>query len=315
MLRLALDWRFEGPAAPFLLALDRGYFLAEGLAVTIEPGAGSREPIARVAAGTHDIGFGDINTLVRFRDENPNQDIRAIMMLHDRPPFAIVARKSRGVTSELASLRGKHLGAPAGDGAFAQWPVFRAINRIDETEWNITIENVGFPVREGMLAQGEVDGVFGYAMTSSLNLAARGVPAEDILVLPMHAYGLELYGNALIASQRVLTDKPDAVRGFVRALLNGLRDCVADPAAAVNAVLKRNELARREIELERLRMVLGQYILTSWARENGVGGIDRLRFERALDQIGRGYSYRRRPMVDEIFTGAFLPPVHERKLD
>src|SRR5262245_34498135 len=69
------DWRFEGPAAPFTVALDNGYFKAEGLDVTIDTGNGSRESIPRVASGTYDIGTGDVNSLIRFRDENPSIDL------------------------------------------------------------------------------------------------------------------------------------------------------------------------------------------------------------------------------------------------
>ena len=96
--KFTLDWRFEGPAAPFTVALDKGYFKAEGLDVTIDTGTGSRESIPRVASGTYDIGTGDVNSLIRFRDENPAIDLKAVMMVYDRPPFAIVGRKSKGVT-------------------------------------------------------------------------------------------------------------------------------------------------------------------------------------------------------------------------
>src|SRR5205814_9736830 len=88
--KFTLDWRFEGPAAPFTVALDKGYFKAEGLDVTIDTGNGSRESIPRVASGTYDIGTGDVNSLIRFRDENPSIDLKAVMMVYDRPPFAIV---------------------------------------------------------------------------------------------------------------------------------------------------------------------------------------------------------------------------------
>ena len=74
--RFTLDWRFEGPAAPFLVALEKGYFKAEGLDVTIDTGNGSREAIPRVASGTYQVGFGDVNSLVRFRDENPASTLR-----------------------------------------------------------------------------------------------------------------------------------------------------------------------------------------------------------------------------------------------
>jgi NitT/TauT family transport system substrate-binding protein len=312
--RFSLDWRFEGPAAPFTLALDKGYFKAEDLDVTIEPAAGSREPISRVASGAYDIGFGDVNSLVRFRDENPAAGLKAVMMLHDRPAFAIVGRRSRGVTEEVASLRRRRIGAPAQDAAFAQWPVFKAVNGIDEKEWAIRIDTVGFPVREPMLAQGEVDAVFGFAM-ASIGLKARGVPADDIVVMPMSDHGVELYGNAILVNQKFAAEKPEAVRGFLRALVKALRDTVADPAAAVDTVVRRNEVARKEVELGRLDMVLRQNILTPWVKENGVGGIDHARFERALDQIGLAFPYKARIKVEDIFDDRFLPPAEERKVD
>src|SRR5882672_2527892 len=70
-IKFSLDFKFEGPSAPFLVAIDKGYFKAEGLDVTIDSAAGSLEPITRVAAGTYDMGFGDINSLIKFRDQNP----------------------------------------------------------------------------------------------------------------------------------------------------------------------------------------------------------------------------------------------------
>ena len=310
--RFTLDWRFEGPAAPFTVALDKGYFKAEGLDVTIDPAAGSREPISRVGSGTYDMGFGDVNSLVRFRDENPGVGLKAVMILYDRPPFAIIGRRSRGVTEEVSSLRRRKLGAPTQDGAFAQWPIFKAVNDIDEKEWGIRIENVGFPVREPMLAQGEVDAVFGFSMSSYINLKSRGVPAEDIVVMLMSDHGVDLYGNAILVSQKFAAEKPEAVKGFLRALVKGLRDTIADPTAAVDTVIKRNDVARKEVELERLEMVLKQNILTPWVREHGVGGIDRARFEKALDQIGLAFPYRNRPKVEDIFDDRFLPPPSER---
>src|SRR6266849_4964382 len=96
-IKFSLDFKFEGPSAPFLVAIDKGYFKAEGLEVTIDSAAGSLEPINRVASGTYDMGFGDINSLIKFRDQNPAAPIKAVFMVYNRPPFSIVARKSRGI--------------------------------------------------------------------------------------------------------------------------------------------------------------------------------------------------------------------------
>ena len=163
-IRFTLDWRFEGPSALFLMAIEKGYFKAEGLDVTIDTGNGSREAIPRVASGTYDMGFGDVNSLIRFRDENPTVDLKSVMMIYDKPPFAIVGRKSRGITADVKSLEGRKFGAPAADAAYAQWPIFRAVNKLNDAA--MRFENVGFPVREPMLASGEVDAVFGFANSS-----------------------------------------------------------------------------------------------------------------------------------------------------
>jgi NitT/TauT family transport system substrate-binding protein len=311
--RFSLDWRWEGPAAIFAVALDKGYFKAEGLDVTIDPASGSREPISRVASGTYDMGFGDVNSLVRFRDENPGTDLKAVMMVYDRPPFAIVGRKSRGITKDVASLAGKRFGAPAADAAFAQWPIFKAVNRVDDS--TIKLENVGFPVREPMLAQGEVDAVFGFSMSSYINLKSRGVPADDIVVLLMSDYGVELYGNAILVAPKFAAEKPEAVRGFLRALARGIQETARDPSGAIDGVIRRNDVAKRDVELDRLRMVLDQNILTPAVKANGLGGIDRARFERAIDQIGLTFTYKAKPKPEDVFTEEFLPSADLRKVN
>lgn len=311
--RFSLDWRWEGPAAPFAVALDKGYFKAEGLDVTIDPAAGSREPISRIASGTYDAGFGDVNSLVGFRDENPGTDIKAVMVIYDRPPFAIIGRKSRGISKDVSSLQGKTFGAPAADGAFAQWPIFKSVNRIDDS--GMKFENVGFPVREPMLAQGEVDAVFGFSMSSYINLKSRGVPAEDIVVMLMSDYGVDLYGNTIMVSEKFAKENPEAVKGLLRAIMKGVQDTVKDPASAVESVIKRNDVAKKDVELERLKMVLEQNMITPYVKEKGFGGIDRERFAKSLDQIGLTFTFKTKPKVEDVFAEEFLPPADQRKVN
>ena len=311
--KFTLDWRFEGPAAPFTVALDKGYFKAEGLDVTIDSGNGSRESIPRVASGTYDIGAGDVNSLIRFRDENPGIDVKAVMMVYDRPPFAIVGRKSKGISPEPSSLVGKKFGAPAADGAYAQWPIFKSVNKLDDS--TMKFENVGFPVREPMLASGEVDAVFGFSFSIYMNLKSRGLPADDIVMILMSEHGVELYGNVLMVSPKFAADKPEAIKGFIRALTKGLRDTVADPAAATATIIKRNDVAKTDVEKERLELSLKQNFVTPWVIANGYGGIDKARLARSIDQIGLTFAFKSQPKVEDIFTEAFLPPPADRKVN
>lgn len=310
-IRFTLDWRFEGPSALFLMAQEKGYFREEGLDVTIEAGTNSRETIPRVASGSFEAGFGDVNALIRFRDENPNIDLKAVLMVYDRPAYAITGRKSRGITADVKSLEGRKLGAPAADAAVAQWPIFKSVNQLDDSK--IRLENIGFPVREPMLASGEVDGVFGYAYSSYINLKARGVPVDDIVVLPMADHGLELYGNAIIVSPKLIAEKPEAVRGLVRALVKSIQQTAENPELGIQLVTRRNDVARPDVELERLRMTLAQNVMTPHVRENGFGDVDPARWSRALAQLGIAGELKNKAKAGDAFTAEFLPPLEERR--
>lgn len=308
-IKFSLDWKFEGPAAPFLMAKEKGYYEAEGLDVTIDTGAGSRESIPRVASGTYQLGFGDINSLVKFRAENPQADIKAVMMAYDIPPFAIIGRKSLGVAN-WQDLKGKTLGAPPPDAAFAQWPIFTEVNAIDTS--TITIESVGFPVREPMLARGEVQAIFGYSFSSFINLKAAGVDADDISVILMAENGLSLYGNVVMVNPEFAAANPDAVKGFVKATIKGYMDALADPAAAVAYVLDYNDVAREAVEIERLEMALADNIFTTYVQENGFGDVDEARLAASIEQISINYEFPNPVTAADVFTSAYLPPVEER---
>ncbi len=312
-IRFTLDWRFEGPSALFAHALDKGYFAAEGLDVTIDTGNGSREAIPRVASNTYDMGFGDVNSLIRFRDENPSVDVKAVMMVYDRPPFSIVGRKSRGITTDVKSLEGKKFGAPIADAAFAQWPIFRAVNNLNAD--TMKFENVGFPVREPMLASGEVDAVFGFSNSSYINLKARGIPAEDITLILMSDYGVQLYGNVVMVSPRFMADNPEGVRKFLRAMMKGVKDVVKSPESTVDSVIKRNDVAKKEVEAERLKMTIDMNVVTPWVKANGFGGIDATRWNAAVEQIGLTFQFKDKAKAGAAFVDTFLPAAADRKID
>jgi NitT/TauT family transport system substrate-binding protein len=311
-IKFSLDFKVEGPSAPFLLPLDKGYYKAEGLNVTIDAAAGSLESIRRVASGAYDMGFGDINSLIKFRDANPDAP-KTVFMVYNRPPFSIVARKSRGV-GKPKDLEGKTIGAPALDGAYAQWPIFAQANNIDASK--VTIENVSFPVREPMLAAGQVDAITGFSFSSFVDLKDKGVPVDDIVVLLMADYGVNLYGSAIMVNPKFAAEHPDAVKGFLRAFVKGLKETVKSPAAAIDSVLRRNDVAKKPVELERLSIAIRDNIVTPEVKANGYGAIDSNRFARAIDQIGVTYKFKtEEPKPGDIFDASYLPAAADRKFN
>ncbi|HEV2954615.1 MAG TPA: ABC transporter substrate-binding protein [Xanthobacteraceae bacterium] len=310
--KFTLDGKVEGPVAPFVVAVDKGCFKAQGLDVTIDPALGTPEAIGRVASGGYDMGFAGIVALMKFRDQNPGAPVRAVFMVYNKPAFAIVGRKSRGVLKPK-DLEGRKLGAPLADAAYAQWPIFVNANGIDATK--VTIVNIGIPVREPMLASGEVDAISGLSFSSALDLKQRGVPPDDINVMLMADYGVELYGSAVLVNSKFAAEKPEAVAALLRGLVCGINETVRSPLAAIDSVLRRNDASPGDLELERLRMALHDNILTREVKANGYGGIDGARFERAINQLGLAYPFKTRPKFGDVFDPSFLPSAGERDLN
>jgi NitT/TauT family transport system substrate-binding protein len=311
-LKVSLDGGFNGTSAPFLVAQDRGYYKAEALDVTIDANAATPDAIGRVASGNFDLGLVDINALMKYRDQNPGTPIKALFVVYNKPAYAIIARKSRSI-SQPKDLEGKKLGAPVNDPATAHWPLLARLNDVDVSK--VTVENIALPVREPMLAAGQVDAVTGISFLSYIDLKDRGVPVNDLVVLSMSDYGLKLYGDAIIANPKFLADNPKAVSGFLRALTRGMKDTIRDPARSVDSVLKRNDAAKKDLEVERLRMAIRDNIVTPEVRENGLGGVDTARLESAIDQLASMFKFKTKPQAADIFDSSFLPPAAERKVN
>jgi NitT/TauT family transport system substrate-binding protein len=303
-LPFALDWKFEGPAAPYFVAIDKGYFAEAGLSVEIAAGSGSLDAIPKVATGAFPVGFADINSLFRFLDQNPGAPVTAVMMIYDKPPFAVIGRKSLGIETP-ADLTGKVLGAPPPDGAWAQFPIFAAANGLDMDA--ITVEPVGFPTREPMLAEGNVAAITGFSFTSFLNVARLGVPEDDLVTLLMADYGVDLYGNAIIVNTDYAAENPEIIKGFLAAVAKGWADAVADPAGAIPSLIERNPAADAELETRRLELSIDDNVVTDWTLANGFGGVDSARFASSLEQTALTYAFQTTPDAALYFTDAYLP--------
>ncbi|MFT6224385.1 MAG: NitT/TauT family transport system substrate-binding protein [Paracoccaceae bacterium] len=303
-LSFALDWKFEGPAAPFFIATDNGHYAAAGLEVEVSAGQGSLDAIPKVATGAFPIGIADINSLIKFLDQNPGAPVTAVMMIYDKPPFAIVGRKSLGI-SVPSDLEGKILGAPPPDGAWAQFPAFAKAAGIDATK--VIVEPVGFPTREPMLAEGEVDAVTGFSFSSYLNLTRLGVPEDDISTILMADYGLALYGNAIIVNTEFAAANPEIVKGFLGAVAKGWIDAIADPEMGAKAVAARNPASDVALEARRLELAINANVITDYTLANGMGGIDDARMAKALEQIAETYEFQNAPDAAMYFDKSFLP--------
>jgi NitT/TauT family transport system substrate-binding protein len=303
-IKFQLDWRFEGPAALFLTPAAKGYFKDAKLDVTIDAGNGSGGTVTRVASGAYDMGFADLAALMEFHANNPDAPNKpvAVMMVYNDTPASVMALKKSGIKTP-ADLNGKKLGAPVFDAGRRAFPIFSKANNVSGVQWTA----MDPPLRETMLVRGDVDAITGFTFTSLLNLEARGVKAEDVVVLPYSENGVRLYGNVIIASPKMIKDNPAAVKAFLVAFSKGAKDVIGNPAAAIQDVKARDGIVNVELETRRLKLAIDTVINSPNARAEGFGQVQGPRLSLMASQVSDAFNTKSRVNPDAVWNGSFLP--------
>ena len=304
-IKFQLDWRFEGPAALFLASTAKGYYKAAGLDVTIDAGNGSGGTVTRVASGTYDMGFADMAALMEFHANNPDAPNKpvAVMMVYNNTPAAVLALKKSGITKP-SDLNGKKLGAPGFDAGRKAFPIFAKANSISGVQWT----SMDPPLRETMLVRGDIEAITGFSFTSLLNLEARGVKTEDIVVLPYPAHGVKLYGNVIIATPKILKENPAAVKAFLVAFSKGIKEVMAEPDPAIDYVKARDGIIDVALEKRRLRMAIDAVVASPDARAEGFGQVVPGRLALMASQVSDAFGTKTRIDPNAVWTDAYLPP-------
>ncbi len=309
-IKMVLNWKYQGPQAWFFMAQDKGYFKAEGLDVEIDQGEGSSASITKVAAGAYQAGFGDINALINLAATRPADAPVAVFMLYNTPPFTIVVKKDSPIKTPK-DLEGKTVGGPANDGALKLFPAFAKVAKIDAAKVNIT--NMAPNLREQMLLRGQVDAIFGFTNTVYFSAKLVGIdPEKDLRFINYADFGMDLYSNAVVFSRAFVKDNPKAVAGFVKAVNRAINDSLANPEAAMDAVMKREPLLKRDVEKERLLATLKEEMSHPEIARIGLGDVDPARLKRAITMVVDANGLPRTPANDEVFDRSFLPPRADR---
>jgi NitT/TauT family transport system substrate-binding protein len=309
-IKMVLNWKFQGPQAWFFMAQDKGYFKAEGLDVEIDQGEGSSASITKVASGVYQAGFGDINALIGLAATRPAEAPVAVYMIYNTPPFTIVVKKDSPIKSPK-DLEGKTIGGPANDGALKLFPAFAKVAKVDAGKVNIT--NMTPNLREQMLLRGQVDAIFGFINTVYFSAKLVGIdPEKDLRFINYADYGMDLYSNAIVFSRAFAKENPKAVAGFVKAVNRAINDTMSNPEAAMDFVMKREPLLKRDVEKERLMATIKQEMGHPEIAKIGFGDVDGDRLKRAIAMVVEANGLPRTPSNDEVFDRSFLPPRADR---
>jgi len=311
-IRLTLDWVPQSTHGPSFIALYQGYFAKEGLDVKIDPGKGSADAVRKLVAGTHDLGWADINAIIKYNAKNPDRAIKTVMMLYEQPPFSVCVMSKSSITKPQM-LAGKSLGAPVFDASYQLFPAFAKAIGIDPN--SVKKVNMDPRLREAMLLRGEVDSVSGHIFSTVLAVKAAGYKERDLRCFLYGNYGMESYANGIAVSPAFAKAHPEAVRGFIRATIKAARDTVLHPKMAVDAVKKFQPLVDEAVEADRLRLGVSCCILTPNVKKDGYGDVDMARLQRSIEQASDAYGLKNPPKAEDMFDRSFLPPKAQRYIN
>lgn len=214
--------------APFYMAVDRGYFRDEGLAIDFDY---SFETDGMQLVGAGEVPFtlasGEQVLLARAQ----GLPVVYVMNWWNDFPVAVVAPASSGIL-EPADLAGKRVGIPMLSGA--SYIGYRALLDAAGLAPDVArLDVIGFTQVEAMLA-GTVDAAVVYANNEPFQLEAQGMM---VTVIPVADY-VSLASNGLVTNEATLQSDPELVRAVLRAAMHGLEDVLADPDAAFEVCLK-----------------------------------------------------------------------------
>ena len=311
-IRFTLDWKYQGIHAYVFWAQEKGYFKAEGLDVDVDQGTGSAATVTRIASGTYDAGFGDMNAIIQLAGSKPGEQPVMVYMIYNKPPFALIAKASSPIKT-LKDVIGHTMGTPAGGSAGQLFAPVAKINGIDPAK--VTVLNMQPNLQEQMLLNGQVDFSAVFTVTSYINLIGMKVdPDKDIRWLFFSDYGVDLYSNGIMVSKKLLKEKPKAVAGLVRALNRAIIENAAAPDAAIALMMKTEPLMKAVLEKQRLLYTFKTHVVTPETDEIGVGDIKQDRMAKAIKLLVETYGLTGTPTVADVFDRAFLPPKDARAL-
>lgn len=222
VIRLPMGYIPSVQYASFYVAAKKGYFAQEGLEIDFDYSF-ETDGVQLVAAGT--LPFAVVSGEQVLLARAQGLPVVYALAWFQRYPVAVIAPAGSGLNGP-ADLRGRRIGVPLLAGAtYVGLRALLAAGGLKPED--VTIEEVGFNQAEALTA-GRVDAAVVYSNNEPIRLAAQGQALEVLQVADYAA----LAANGLLTNEATLRDNPDLVRAFNRALVHGIQDTLADPAAA-----------------------------------------------------------------------------------
>jgi NitT/TauT family transport system substrate-binding protein len=212
--RFQTDWIPSGEHAMYYGGWQKGIFAAEGIDITITRGYGSGDTVTKLAGGGFDFGVADMAAVITARARQ-NVPVKTIAVLYTQSPHSLFVLKSSGITS-FKGLEGKKIGITPGNSHKFYFP--KVAERAGTDPNKITWVSMDGAAMAAQLIAKNLDAAPFYSIHHYYQNKAAKAAGEDILVLPFVEVGFKIFAATIIASDKIVAEKPDLTKRFLRAV-------------------------------------------------------------------------------------------------
>jgi NitT/TauT family transport system substrate-binding protein len=290
-----LDWIPYGRHAPYYVALDKGFYSRKGLDVTIVQGTGSVQGLRALGTGQVNFLFGDFGSMIAVRSRDGVR-AKALACMYQKTPHTIFFIKGAGIVKPK-DLEGKKLAYSPGDKIM--FPAFAIANRIDESK--ISWLSVDPNTKNVMLLNRNADSMMTYIFTKPV-LQKAAKPGDVIDGFIYSDWGTDFYSNGIAAMEDYIIQKPDIVRNFVQATMEGVEYALTHVSESVSIMKKYQPQLDEEVAGKEIA-ILHELIMNPGQR---LGGMTREKMQHTVELTIKYLDLKVPVAVDQVFTNEFL---------
>jgi NitT/TauT family transport system substrate-binding protein len=298
---IRLDFIIGGNHAPWFVTLEKGFYAKRGLNVTIQPGTGSADTIRAIASGGADVGSANVSTAVVGRSRGA--PVVAVAQL-GYIAVTVLWREETKIKI-LKDLEGKSWAISPGQ---AQWFLMPALARINNLDFkSIKIQETAPPLQPAALAAKKADFITMFRASNDevaeIAAAKQGIRLKRI---HMRDVGLDIYGSALIVKEEDIKRRPEMVRAYVEATMDGLKYTRDHQEEALGILLKQKPELDKELTRIQIKNGVEEVFIPPESLASGYGYMKPDVMEKTVRITNEFFDVGAKVPATEVYTNQFI---------